>query len=347
MSRDVWCPASPSELGDDTRHARFEREATLDRFVQKHGARMRDTYERHADAEVLLAFASGPWTRERFDTLDVEQGIAAIAAGVAAHARTTNLEPACSRLLWATRRERHDTSALDGAEHYARLAFVTAKRPGEREAAECVCQAVRFVREGRRADLDARDAALERLSILAARRLPNFASLVGAHFPFWSFPFAFRWDERAPRSGRGRLGLPDPRGDEGVESLLVLAYRRGRTRGELAEALELCACGLRRVAPGGLEQARATSAISELARDLRDSWVVRDARSPRDVVERVAPRTLASAFVTRGASDHDRAERRAAAIFAPVLYEHWPDLVELVHEHRAFERAREAEILAA
>jgi len=105
MNADVWCSAAPSELGGDTRHARFEREATLDKFVQLNGARMREAYERHPDTKLLLAFASGGWTRERFDTPDVEQGIAAIAAGVAASARS-NLEPACSRLIWATRRER-------------------------------------------------------------------------------------------------------------------------------------------------------------------------------------------------------------------------------------------------
>lgn len=345
MNDGLWCSSAPRDLGGDTRHARFEREASLDRFVQASGGRMRDAYERHADAKLLLTFASGSWTRERFDAPDVEQGIAAIAAGVAANARS-NLEPACSRLLWATRRERLDASALDGAEHYALLSLATAKRTAEREAAECVQEAVKCVREGRRGDLDARDAALDRLGSLAARRLPNFASLVGAHFPFWSFPFAFRWDEPTPCFGRGRLGLADPLDDDTIEGILTLAYRRGHTRGELAEALERCACAVRRVAPGGLEQARATSAISELARDLRDSWVVRDARSPRDVAERIAPRTLALAFV-RAPNDLDRAARRASAVLGPVLRAHWPELVTLGAEHRAFERARDADVLAA
>jgi hypothetical protein len=345
MNETVWWSSAPRELGGDTRHARFEREAHLDRFVQAHGGGLRDMYEGHDDAKLLLGFASSRWTRERLDAPDVEHGVAAIAAGVAANARS-NLEPACSRLLWATRRERLDDSALEGAEHYARLSLATAKRVPEREAAECVCEAVRFVREGRHGDLDARDAALSRMSALAERRVPNFASLVGAHFPFWSFPFAFRWDERAPTLGRGRLGLPDPLDDESVEGLLVLAYRRGRSRGEMAEALERCACAARRALPGGLEQARATGAISELARDLQASWVVRDARSPIDVVERIAPTTLAQAFV-RAPGDASRAARRAAAALVPVLHAHWPELSVLGAEHRAFRRARDGDALAA
>jgi hypothetical protein len=345
MKPELWRSIAPAELNADARHARFEREATTDRWVQAHGAEMAREYEDHASAERLLDFAVGPWTRQREDAIEVEQGIAAIAAGVAAHSRG-NLEPACSRLLWATRRERIDQGALDGAEHYALLALATAQRNADRDAAQCVCEAVRFVRAGRKHDLDARSAALERFATLASKRVPNFASLVGAHFPFWSFPFAFRWDDPAPPAGRGRLGLSDPLDVDRLEGLFTLAYRSGRDRLELAEAIERCACAARRIAPGGLEQARATGAISELGRDLRDSWVVRDALSPTDVVSRVVPRTLALPFVP-STPDLDAAHRRAAAFLSPVLRAHWPELARLSAEHRAFRAARSGEALAA
>jgi hypothetical protein len=139
--------------------------------------------------------------------------------------------------------------------------------------------------------------------------------------------------------------LPDPRGDEDVGDLLSLAYRSGRTRGEIAEALERCACAARRIAPGGLEQARATSAISELARDLRDTWVVRDASSPSDLVDRVAPRTLGLPF-SRGPGDYERAEQRASIILGPVLLTHWPELASLGASHREFREARVTRIAA-
>ena len=332
------------EPPEDTRHARFERVATLDRWVQRHGDALSVAYESHSDARVLLSFAVSAWARERHDAPDVEHGVAAIAASVAASARS-NLEPACSRLLWATRRRRAGFDALDAAQHYATLALATARRAADRDAADCVSAAVRFVRAGRRDDLDDRDAALERLAVLAERRLPNFASLVGAHFPFWSFPFAFRWAEPAPRYGRGRLGIPDPRSDEDVAGLLSLAYRSGRTRGEISEALERCACAARRVAPGGLDQARATSAISELARDLRDTWVVRDAISPSDLVERVAPRTLGLPF-SRAPGDDARARQRASLVLAPLLSSHWPDLAEIGAEHRDYREARVSRLAA-
>lgn len=345
MNVELWRSATPSDLGGDSRHARFEREAAIDRWVQANGAAMQRTYDGHADGKRLLSFAASSWTRERPDAPDVEHGIAAIVAGVAANARS-NLEQACSRLLWATRRERLDASALDGAEHYALLSLATAKRVPEREAAECVRQAIRFVRAGRVGDADARYAALDRVAALAERRLPNFAALIGAHFPFWSFPYAFRWDDPAPRAGRGRLGLPDPIDGDTTLGLLTLAYRRGLDRSQLAEALERCACAVRRIAPGGLDQARATGAISELARDLETSWVVRDAISAQDVVVRVAPRTLALAFA-RGSGDLDRAEGRASAVLAPVLRAHWPDLALLGEEHRRFREMREGTRLAA
>jgi len=325
--------AMRSELGDDARHARFEREAALDRWVQTNGRAMREAYESLGDGKRLLAFATSAWVRDRLDVPEVEHGIAAIAAGVAATTRS-NLEPACSRLLWATRRERLDASAFDAAEHYTVLALATAKRAPEREAAECVSQAIRFVRAGRSSDPDTRDAAMHRVGTIAERRLSNFPSLVGAHFPFWSFPFAYRWDDPSPEGGRGKLGASDPV-DASVRGMLTLAYRRGRTRGEIAEALERCACAIRRLAPGGLDRARATSAVSDLARDLKDSWSVRDATSPRDTVERVAPRTLVLPFV-RNASDQARAEERASLVLVPVLRAHWSDLDALVEEHRAF-----------
>lgn len=331
-------PPTVDAAGADLRHERFEREAALDRWVQAHGGAMRERYERHAAGRELLAFATSAWTREKLEGPEVEHGVAAIAAGVAASARC-NLEPACSRLLWVTRRDRHDPSAIDAAEHYATLAFVTAKRAPEREAAECVVHAVRFVRAGRAGDLDARAAAIERVSALAERRLPNFASLVGAHFPFWSFPYAFRWDEPAPRFGRGALGLADPLDEETLDGVMALAYRRGRTRAEMSEAVERCACAVRRLAPGGLEQARATALVSELARDLRDTWAIRDAASPSDLAERVLPRALSLPFV-RGVGDQERATRRATAALVPVLLAHWPDLIALGHEHRAHRAAR-------
>lgn len=333
-------PPEADGAGADPRHERFEREAALDRWVQAHGDAMRERYERHATGRELLVFATSRWTREKLEGPEVEHGVAAIAAGVAASARC-NLEPACSRLLWVTRRDRHDPSALEAAEHYATLAFVTAKRAAERESAECVMQAVRFVRAGRDEDLDVRAAALERVAALAERRLSNFASLVGAHFPFWSFPYAFRWDEPAPRFGRGPLGLADPLDEETLEGIMTLAYRRGRSRAELSEAVERCACAIRRLSPGGLDQARATALVSELARDLRDSWAVRDAASPGDLVERVVPRALSTPFV-RGVGDHERGMRRATAALVPVLLAHWPDLIALGTEHRAHRRARDA-----
>jgi hypothetical protein len=343
MISGIWSCAPPSELGGDTRHARFEREAALDRWVQANGDRMREAYEGLADGKRLLAFATSSWVRERADAPDVEHGIAAIAAGVAATTRS-NLEAACSRLLWATRRERVDASAFDAAEHYTVLALATAKRAPEREAAECVSQAIRFVRAGRAADLDARDAALDRIGTLAEKRLSNFPALVGAHFPFWSFPFAFRWDDPAPDGGRGKLGASDPV-DASVRGLFTLAYRRGRTRGEIAEALERCACAIRRLAPGGLEQARATSAVSELARDVRDSWAVRDAIAPRELVERIAPRMLSLPF-SRMPGDFARAEQRASQLLVPVLRDHWPDLDALVETHRTYARGRPADLIS-
>ena len=349
MISGVWSrpprgePSSAASHGD-VRHERFEREASLDRWVEANGDTMREVYESLADGKRLLLFATSGWARERADAPDVEHGVAAIAAGVAASSRA-NLEPACARLLWATRRERIDASAFDAADHYALLALATAKRAPEREAAECVTAAIRFVRAGRALDLDARDAALDRVATLAEKRLSNFPALVGAHFPFWSLPYAFRWDDPAPTCGRGRLGASDPQDDKTLAGLLTIAYRNGRTRGEIAEALERCACTARRIGPGGLEHARATSAISELAHDLRDSWVVRDAASPRDVIERVAPRTLALPFVRRP-GDLVRAEQRAALALAPTLREQWPDVAAIAAVHRSFPTTR-SESLAA
>ncbi len=344
MMDEVRRTELPCDRPPDARHTRFEREAALDRWVQGRGDALAHAYETHSDAQVLLSFAVSSWARERHDAPDVEHGVASIAASVAASARS-NLEPACSRLLWATRRGRTDGDALEAAQHYATLAFATAKRAADRDAAECVSSAVRFVRAGRRNALDDRDAALERLAMLAERRLPNLASLIGAHFPFWSFPFAFRWGEDAPRFGRGRLGLPDPCSDEDLGGLLSLAYRSGRTRAEISEALERCACASRRIAPGGLEQARATSTISELARDLRDTWVLRDASSPSDLTERVAPRTLALPFL-RGPGDVERAQRRASFVLCPVLLAHWPELAEIGAAHRGFRSERATRIAA-
>lgn len=42
-----------------------------------------------------------------------------------------------------------------------------------------------------------------------------------------------------------------------------------------------------------------------------------------------------------------RASRRATFVLGPVLFEHWPELVPLVREHRARRLVRVGDVLAA
>lgn len=315
--------------------ARFERDARLDRWVQARGADLERAYEREGDARTMLALAASAWVRERDGSHDVEQAVAAIASAVAAGVGT-NLEPACARLVWATRSARQPGDALEAAEHYAVLGLASARRRREREAAECVWEAIRFVAAAR--DGDDGDEALARFAELATRRLGNLAALVGAYLPFWSFPYAFRWARAAPPFGRGSGGGVDLVDGSRPDGRLALAYRMGKPRGAIAGALDRCAWHLRRSSPvHRLEHARAVAAIADVAEALERGWAVAGARSPSDAVVRVAGDALTRPFALGDVAPPQILDRARRAL-VPVLAAEWPDVGEVCVEHDSWRR---------
>lgn len=342
---------SDDESDDEARReAYFDRGARLDRWVQARGAELQRAYEEQGDGRVMLSLAASAWVRDAPSALasteargpsraaDLDHAVAAIAAAVAASV-PTNLEPACARLVWAARSAARSAEALEAAEHYAALGLAAARRRGEREAAECVWEAIRFV-SAPASEPDVRDDALARFAELAQRRLVNLGALVGAYLPFWSFPYAFRWERAAPPFGRGARGVSDPVDDRRIEGWLALAYRMGKGRDSIAAALDRCAWQARRHATlDALEHARSTLAIAELAEDLSRRWAITGASSPLDAVERIAARALVGPFAI-GERDLRRAAERAQRALCPVLGAEWPDVAEVGREHAAWRRER-------